>query len=139
MIALVISTTSVSYVFVFPALISLRRKHPDAPRPYRVPGGMAGAWAAVVISELFVIVSAVTLLWPGAIYGLFGQSYSIEDNWGVSRAFFEWVTLGSFAVMVLVGVLFWAIGRADRRRGLTGEVEDVLQAAAPADPAPGGH
>jgi glutamate:GABA antiporter len=43
MIALVISTTSVSYVFVFPALISLRRKYPDAPRPYRVPGGMAGA------------------------------------------------------------------------------------------------
>ena len=139
MIALVISTTSVSYVFVFPALISLRRKHPDAPRPYRVPGGMAGAWAAVVISELFVIVSAVTLLWPGAVNGLFGQSYSIEDNWGVSRAFFEWVTLGSFAVMVLVGVLFWTIGRADRRRGLTGDVEAVPRAAAPADPAPGGH
>jgi heme/copper-type cytochrome/quinol oxidase subunit 2 len=93
----------------------------------------------VVISELFVIVSAVTLLWPGAINGLFGQSYSIEDNWGVSRAFFEWVTLGSFVVMVLVGVLFWAIGRADRRRGLTGEAEEVPQAAAPADPATGGH
>jgi glutamate:GABA antiporter len=139
MIALVISTTSVSYVFVFPALISLRRKYPDAPRPYRVPGGMAGAWAAVVISELFVIVSAVTLLWPGAINAVLGQSYSIEDNWGVSRAFFEWVTLGSFAVMVLVGVLFWAIGRADRRRGLTGEMAEVPQAAAPADPAPGGH
>jgi amino acid transporter len=139
MIALVISTTSVSYVFVFPALISLRRKYPDAPRPYRVPGGRPGAWAAVVISELFVIVSAVTLLWPGALNGLFGQSYSIEDNWGVSRAFFEWVTLGSLAAMVLVGVLFWAIGRADRRRGLTGEVEAVPRAAAPADPAPGGH
>jgi amino acid transporter len=139
MLALVISTTSVSYVFVFPALVSLRRKYPDAPRPYRVPGGTAGAWAAVVICELFVIVSAVTLLWPGAINGLFGQSYSIEDNWGVSRAFFEWVTLGTFSVMVLVGVLFWAIGRADRRRGLTGEADEVPQAAAPADPAPGGH
>ena len=51
MIALVISTTSVSYVFVFPALISLRRKHPDAARPYRVPGGMAGAWAAVAVPD----------------------------------------------------------------------------------------
>ena len=57
----------------------------------------------------------------------------------MSRAFFEWVTLGSLAAMVLVGVLFWAIGRADRRRGLTGEVEAVPRAAAPADPAPGGH
>jgi hypothetical protein len=41
MIALVISTTSVSYVFEFPALISLRWKYPDAPRPYRVPGEVA--------------------------------------------------------------------------------------------------
>ena len=46
MIALVISTTSLSYVFVFPALIRLRHKHPDMPRPYRVPGGTAGAWIA---------------------------------------------------------------------------------------------
>ena len=57
----------------------------------------------------------------------------------MSRAFFEWVTLGSFAAMVLVGVLFWVIGRADRRRGLTGEVVKIPEAAAPADPAPGGY
>jgi hypothetical protein len=42
MIALVISTTSVSYVFVFPALISLRRKYPDAPRPTGYPGHRRG-------------------------------------------------------------------------------------------------
>jgi hypothetical protein len=29
------------HVFVFPALISLRRKYPDVPRPYRVPGEVA--------------------------------------------------------------------------------------------------
>ena len=40
--------------------------------------------------------------------------------------------------MVLVGVLFWAFGRAGRRLGLTGEVAEVPQAAAPADPASGG-
>ena len=72
----------------------LRQKYPDTRRPYRVPGGMAGAWAAAVITELFVVITAVTLLWPGAINGLFGQSYSVEASWGVSRAFFEWVTLG---------------------------------------------
>jgi hypothetical protein len=121
MISLVISTASVSYVFVFPALVVLRRKYPDVHRPYRVPGGMAGAWIAAVITELFVIVTAITLLWPGAINALFGQSYSIESSFGVSRVFFESVTLGAFGVMVLVGVVFWLIGSANRRRGLTGE------------------
>jgi amino acid transporter len=129
MIALVISTTSVSYVFVFPALIALRRKHPDAARPYRVPFGMAGAWIAAGISELFVIVTAITLLWPGAINAWFGQSYSIESGYGVSRVFFESVTLGAFGVMVAVGIVFWAIGSLGRRRGLTGETELVSEQA----------
>ncbi len=136
MIALVISTTSLSYVFVFPALVRLRYKHPDTPRPYRVPGGMAGAWVATLITELFVLVTAVTLLWPGAINALFGQSYSVESSWGVSRVFFESVTLGALAVMVAIGVVFWAIGAVNRRHGLTGETE-LFTAGAPVPGGPG--
>jgi amino acid transporter len=90
MLALTVSSTAVDYIFIFPALLILRRKFPDASRPYRVPGGAVGAWAAVIITELFVIVTAITLLWPGAINALFGQPYSIESAWGVSRPFFEW-------------------------------------------------
>ena len=129
MIALVISTTSVSYVLVFPALIVLRRRYPDVHRPYRVPGGPVGAWVAVVITELFVIVTAITLLWPGAINALFGESYSIESSWGVSRVFFESVTLGAFGVMIALGVVFWAVGSVSRRRGLTGETELITEQA----------
>jgi glutamate:GABA antiporter len=120
MLSLTISSTAVGYIFIFPALIILRRKHPDAARPYRVPGGAAGAWAAVLITELFVIVTAVTLLWPGAINSLFGQPYSIESAYSVSRPFFEWVTLGSMAVMIGLGLLFWLLGERKLRAGLTG-------------------
>ena len=112
------STTAVSYVFIFPALVRLRMTYPDTQRPYRVPFGMAGAWAAAIITEAFVVITAVTLLWPGAINGLFGQSYSVQSSWGVSRPFFEWVTLGAFGVMVLLGIAFWAIGARNVRRGL---------------------
>lgn len=137
MIALVVSTAAVSYIFVFPALVVLRRKYPAADRPYRVPGGMAGAWIAAGICELFVIVTALTLLWPGAVNSWFGQSYSITSNWGVSRVFFESVTLGAFGAMVAVGVLFWAIGAVGRQRGLTGEAEAYQQVASAEDPGPG--
>ena len=114
MIALAVSSTALCYVFMFPALVVLRRKYPHARRPYRVPGGMTGAWAAALITELFVVVTAVTLLWPGAINALLGQSYSIKRSFGVSRVFFESVTLGVFGVMVLLGVVFWAVGAANR-------------------------
>jgi glutamate:GABA antiporter len=120
MLALTVSTTVLSYVFIFPALTVLRRKYPNAERPYRVPGGAAGAWAAVIITELFVVVTVITLVWPGAINAWFGESYSVESSWGVSRPFFEWVTLGSLAVMIALGLVFWAIGERARRRGVVG-------------------
>ena len=120
MLALTISTTTLSYVFIFPALVVLRRRYPDRERPYRVPGGQAGAWAAVIITELFVVVTVITLVWPGAINAWFGQSYSIESSWGVSRVFFESVTLGSLGVMIVLGLVFWTIGERNRRRGIVG-------------------
>ncbi|HEY3905131.1 MAG TPA: APC family permease [Streptosporangiaceae bacterium] len=120
MLSLTISTTAVSYFFILPALVRLRKLYPAVERPYRVPGGMAGAWAATIITEAFVVVTAVTLLWPGAINNLFGESYSMQSNWGVSRLFFETVTFGAFIVLVLIGVAFWAIGERNRRRGLLG-------------------
>jgi len=49
----------------------------------------------------------------------------------VSLVFFESVTLGAFGVMVLVGVLFWAVGSANRRHGLTGETELFVGEGAP--------
>jgi hypothetical protein len=69
-------------------------------------------------AEAFVIITAVTLLWPGAINAVFGQSYSVKASWGVSRPFFEWVTLGAFGAMVLLGIVFWAVGARNVRRGL---------------------
>jgi hypothetical protein len=106
------------YFFIFPALVILRRKYPDAERPYRVPGGQAGAWLTVIITEAFVVLTTVTLLWPGAINAVFGQSYSIQSSWGVSRVFFESVTLGSLGVMITLGLVFWGLGERRRRAGL---------------------
>lgn len=136
MISLVISTAAVSYVFVFPALVVLRRRYPDVPRPYRVPGGMAGAWIAAGLAELFVLITALTLLWPGAINSWLGQQYSVKESFGVSRIFFESVTLGAFAVMIALAVVFWAAGAIGRRRGVTGEADPAIPAGQPASPAP---
>jgi len=120
MLALTVSTTVLSYLFIFPALVVLRRKYPRVGRPYRVPGGQAGAWLAVIITEAFVVVTVITLLWPGALNALFGQPYSIESSWGASRVFFESVRLGSLAVMIALGLAFWALGERKRRAGLLG-------------------
>jgi glutamate:GABA antiporter len=134
MLALTVSTTTLSYIFIFPALTILRRRFPDADRPYRVPGGALGAWGAVIITELFVIVTVVTLVWPGAINAMFGQSYSMQASWGVGRRFFEWTTLGSLAAMVLLGLVFWLLGERRRRAGVLG-INITAETLARTDPA----
>ena len=125
MLSLVVSSTALSYLFIFPALLVLRKKYPERQRPYEVPGGTIGAWIVVVLTEAFVVITAITLLWPGLVNNLFGQSYSMQDSWGVSRLFFETVTLGAFAAMVIVGVVFWWMGRGAIARGAVND-DDLL-------------
>ena len=69
---------------------------------------------------------------------MLGQSFSIEDYWGTSRVFFEVVTLGSLAAIILMAVIFWAVGRRNIARGVVDD-KDLLEmvdtgagAAAPA-------
>src|SRR5437868_145817 len=64
-LGLVISTTTFSYILIFPALITLRRKYPNVRRPFVVPGGMAGAMLCVVLAVFWVAAATVFSLWPG--------------------------------------------------------------------------
>jgi glutamate:GABA antiporter len=137
MIALVISTTALGYLLVFPALPVLRRTRPDVDRPYRVPGGMVGCWACTILTELFAIVTATTLLWPGLLDRLLGHRYSISDSWSVSRMFFETVTLGTVAAIVLLAVAFWYYGKRERKRdGITGEAYELTAERVPETSSP---
>ena len=43
------------YLLMFPSLIALRLRFPDRDRPYRLPGGMVGAWIAVTLCELGIL------------------------------------------------------------------------------------
>jgi amino acid transporter len=105
-LGLVISTTTFSYILIFPALLTLRRKYPNVRRPFMVPGGNAGAWIAVILSMFWVIGATVLALWPG----LFTYLWS-SDNSGVSRATFEIYTLAVVAFLIGLAIVFWAVGR----------------------------
>ena len=133
MLALAVSTTALSYAFCLPGAGRPAPQVPRRRRRYQVPGGQAGARLAVIITEAFVV-TASTLLWPGAINAVFGQAYSIKSSRGVSRGFVESVTLGSLAVMIALGLAFWALGERKRRAGLPG-IAVTVQGAAEGEPA----
>ena len=111
-LAVVISTTTFSYVAVFPAILVLRKRYGARSRGYLIPGGPVALWIAAIFAEFFVVAATVFTLWPGicSSSGCFtGDATAAVGN--VARGTWELWTLGTMAFIVLVGVVFWLIGR----------------------------
>ena len=126
-LGLVISTTTFSYILIFPALLTLRRKYPNVKRPFVIPGGNAGAWISVVLATFWVAAATVFALWPG----LFTYLWS-ADNAGVNRTTFELYTGIVVVILAALAVLFWAVGRGHAIHTEPGQTMVAMPAAAPA-------
>jgi glutamate:GABA antiporter len=128
------STTLLSYLLLFPCVIKLRYSHPDVPRPYKLPFGMAGVWIAGVLCTAWMLLGSWVAIFPGTIdKHIFGLSYNIEDAYGVSRARFEAFTLGTLAIVVVFAIVGYALGKPVRDQ----QVDLPLVPAAGLDPVAG--
>jgi Amino acid transporters len=115
-----ISTTLISYVWIFPAAIKLRYTHPDVERPYRVPGRY-GMWIGSVLITAWVVLGSWVAIFPGTIERVLGVSYGFKDNWGVTRLKFEAYTLVTLGVILAFGLIGYAAGAGVRREVVAGE------------------
>ena len=59
---------AIVYLLVFAALIKLRYSQPDAPRPFKIPGGMPGVWLVGGLGAFGVIFTFIVGLLPPAFY-----------------------------------------------------------------------
>jgi glutamate:GABA antiporter len=123
-LTIAISTTLISYLWIFPAGAVLRRRYPQVRRPYRVPGGDAAMWAAAGLITAWVALGTWVSIFPGRIEKWAGISYDFEGTWGVSFAKFEALTLGTLGVVLTIALVGYALGAPVRRR----EVEVPLEA-----------
>lgn len=101
-----IVTTTLSYLFIFPAFLILRYKYPGVERPYRVPGGMIGAWIVTLLTFGYAAIASYYILIP---------SDSTVSSVGVSRFTYEVTEFGALAVIVLLTVVFYVWGHRERR------------------------
>jgi amino acid transporter len=130
-LTIAISTTLISYLWVFPAAVKLRFSHPHVHRPYRVPGGDRGMWIVGILTTFWVALGSFVAVFPGVLEKLFGLSYDFKDEWGVSRGTYEALTLGTLAVVLAIALVGYALGRSVRE-----QVAVVPLEADPAVPAP---
>jgi glutamate:GABA antiporter len=111
-----ISTTLISYLWVFPAALVLRRKYGDVHRPYRVPFGEAGMWIAAFLTTAWVALGSWVAVFPGTIERWADIPYDFNDTWGLSRARFEAFTVGTLGVITLIAIVGYALGAPVRRQ-----------------------
>ena len=109
-LTIAISTTLISYLWIFPAAIRLRYTHPHVARPYRHPGGKAGIWASTLLTTFWIVLGSWEAVFPGTLEKLFKVSYDFKGTWGVTRGTFEALTLGTLAVIVIVGLVGYVAG-----------------------------
>jgi amino acid transporter len=122
-LGLAISTTTISYLVVFPAVIKLRYSHKHVPRPYKVPGGMAGVWAVGVLCTLWSALATVALLYPG--FGTSNPDSSLPDGWAGQRGAYEVSQFLPLAVLIGLGFAFYAMGAKTRARGADVKLADI--------------
>jgi amino acid transporter len=125
-----ISTTLLSYLWIFPAVLKLRYTHPEVRRPYVVPFGSAGIWIATILTTGWIALGTWVAIFPGVLENIFNVPYNFQDSWGLSRGKFELYTLGTLAVIVAFGVVGYIAGGNVRRQIV--QVEgDTPEPAAP--------
>jgi len=104
-LTMAISTTLISYLFVFPTVIRLRHKFPNIERPYTVPFGMRGVWIGVILTTFWIALGSWASVFPGTLEPLIGVDYgSFVDAWGVTRWKFEALTFGTLGIIVVLAV-----------------------------------
>jgi len=115
-LGLAISTTTISYIGIFPAIIKLRYSHPEIERPYRIPFGNAGAWICGVLCEFWAVFATIVLIWPGFGLGWFGNKLNADSSLatGFTRGEYEKSQIIPLIVLFALGAVFYMLGTPTR-------------------------
>jgi glutamate:GABA antiporter len=113
-LGLVISMVTITYVLIFPAVIKLRYKYPDISRPYRIPFGTVGLWVAGILTTAWAALTTVAIIYPGI--GTSDPDASLPSGFAGQRLQYTLSQLIPLAVMILIGLAFYAAGAPTRRQ-----------------------
>lgn len=147
-LGLVISTTTISYIIIFPALIKLRKSHPHVERPYRIPGGMPMVWIVGGLCTFWAVIASIVLIYPGFGTNWFGQHGNPDNSLpaGFTRGQFEISQVIPLAILLVIGIVFYLAGAPTRRHAVTvpiaqemgtGQATGTSPTTGSADPATG--
>jgi amino acid transporter len=102
-----ISTTTLSYLFIFPAYLILRYKYPNLHRPYKVPGGMVGAWIVTILPLAYAAIASYFILIP--------TDATVSSYTGISRLTYELTQFIPLLIILALATVFYIWGHLEKR------------------------
>src|SRR5207245_701966 len=102
----VISTTTLSYLFIFPSFLVLRYKYPNVNRPYKVPGGMVGAWIVTLFPLAYAAIAGFFILIP---------TDATVAGYSLTRVTYELTQFIPLVIILLLTTVFYIWGHAEKR------------------------
>lgn len=109
-----VTTLLLSYLAIVPALVVLRVRHAQVPRPYRVPFGTPGFMVCAGLVYAWILVGSWAALFPGTLEAALAIPYDFQEVWGVSQLSFEVFTLGTVGALLLIGTVGHALASRTR-------------------------
>jgi amino acid transporter len=73
--AMTVELLCIVYVLVFASVIKLRYSQPDTPRPFKIPGGMAGVWLVGGLGACGTTFAFIVGLMPPSYFSTSGLTY----------------------------------------------------------------
>jgi amino acid transporter len=113
-LGVVISMVTMVYLLIFPSVIKLRYSHPDVPRPYRIPFGKIGLWTAGILTTAWCALTTIAIIYPGI--GTAHPDDSLPSGFEHQRLEYTLSQVIPLVVMILIGLLFYALGAPTRRQ-----------------------
>ena len=102
----VISTTVLSYLFIFPSFLLLRYKYPNVHRPYKVGGGMVGAWIVTLLPLAYAAIAGYFILIP---------TDATVAGYTIGRVTYELTQFIPLGIILLLTTVFYIWGHAEKR------------------------
>jgi len=113
-LGLVISMVTFTYILIFPSVIKLRHSRPEVPRPYRIPGGTAGLWVCGILTTAWAAFTTIAIIYPGI--GTSDPNASLPSGFAGERLQYTLSQVIPLGAMILIGLLFYALGAPTRRQ-----------------------
>lgn len=101
-----ISTTTISYLFIFPAYLVLKYKYAHVQRVYTVPGGMVGAWIVTLLPLFYAALGSWFIVVP--------TDSTVSNYTGINRLTYELTQIIPLLLILLLVIVFYIWGHAEK-------------------------